>query len=118
MFKSLLIFLFLFTWSLIANFSSCIVFILYILAFTTLLTIALSEMQIVKKYAIAQTVFHENTSLFSIVKSVWLTLLLSLFVGFMASVIILVASIYLDAIIFLILGFDVQIGRASCRERV
>lgn len=107
MLKSLLIFIFLFIWSLIATFSSCAVFILYILAFTTLLMIALPEMQIVKKYAIAQTVFHENTSLFSIVKSVWLTLLLSLFVGFGASVIILVTSIYLDSIIFLILGLDV-----------
>ncbi|WP_372999774.1 hypothetical protein [Sulfurimonas sp.] len=107
MLKSLLIFLVLFTWSLIATFSSCVVFILYILAFTTLLTISLSEMRIVKKYAIAETVFHENTSLFSIVKSVWLTLLTSLVVSFVASVIILVASIYLDAIIFLILGFDV-----------
>jgi hypothetical protein len=107
MFKSLLIFLFLFVWSLISTFSSCVVFILYILAFTTLLTIALSEMKIIKKYAIAETVLHENTSLFKIVKSVWLTLFLSLLVGFVVSVIILVASIYLDAIIFLILGLDV-----------
>ncbi|EDZ62927.1 conserved hypothetical protein [Sulfurimonas gotlandica GD1] len=102
-----MIFLFLFVWSLIVGFSSCIVFILYILAFTTLLMIALSEMQVIKKYAIAETLFHENTSLFSIVKSVWLTLFLSLIVGFSVSVIILVGSIYLDAVIFLILGLDV-----------
>ncbi|NOR58199.1 MAG: hypothetical protein GQ474_06725 [Sulfurimonas sp.] len=107
MFKSLLIFLFLFAWSSIATFSSCVIFILYILAFATLLSISLAEMQIVKKYAIAETVFHENTSLFSIVKSVWLTLFLSLLVGFGASIIILVASIYLETKIFLILGLDV-----------
>ena len=107
MFKSLLIFIFLFVWSLIASFSSCTVFILYILAFATLLMIALSEMQIIKKYAIADTLFHENSSLFSIVKSVWLTLLISLILGFSASVIILVGSIYFGAIIFLILGLDV-----------
>lgn len=107
MLKSLFIFLFLFVWSFIATFSSCMVFILYILTFSTLLTIALSEMQIVKKYAIAQTVFHENTSLFSIVKSVWLTLFLSLIVSFGVTVIILLTSIYLDAIVFLILGLDI-----------
>ncbi|WP_294961740.1 hypothetical protein [Sulfurimonas sp.] len=107
MFKSLMIFLLLLVFSFIVNFSSCIVFILYILAFTTLLSISLSEMQIVKKYALAQTVFHKNTSIFSIVKSVWLTLFLSLFIGFGASVIILLTSVYLDSLMFLILGLDV-----------
>ena len=99
MFKSLLIFLFLFVWFNIASFSSCLVFIIYITVFTTLLTIALSEINILKRYAIAETIFHKNTSLFSLVKSVWLTLFISLILSFVASIIVLVVSTVITQIV-------------------
>jgi hypothetical protein len=69
--------------------------------------ISFSEMKIIKKYVVADTIFHHNTSLFAIVKSVWLTLLVSLVLAFVASVFLLISSIYFDSIIYLILGFDV-----------
>jgi len=109
MFKSLLVFVFLLAWSSIASFSSCIVFILYILASTLLLMISLSEMQIIKKYAIADMLFHKESSLFTLFKSVWLTLFLSLIAGFTVSIIFLVASLYLDTVMFLILGLDILV---------
>ncbi|RLA75879.1 MAG: hypothetical protein DRG78_20100, partial [Epsilonproteobacteria bacterium] len=107
MLKSLLIFLLLYLWSLFAEISTCIVFILYILTFTTLLSISLSEMKIIKKYAIADTIFHQKTSLFSIVRSVWLTLFISIVIAFMISVLLLVATLYLDSVILFVLGVDV-----------
>jgi gas vesicle protein len=64
-------------------------------------------MKIIKKYVLADTIFHQNTSLFSIVKSVWLTLIISLIIAFVASVLLLISSIYFDLIMYLILGFDV-----------
>jgi len=109
MFKSLLIFIFLYLWSIFAPSSSCLVFIVYITAFTTLLTIALSEMKIIKKYVIAESIFHQNTSLFSIVKSVWFTLFISLVIAFFTSILLLVGSLYFNSAIFLILAFDVLI---------
>lgn len=109
MLKSLLLFILLFVWSLLASSSSCMVFIFYILGFTTLLTIALSEMEVIKKYLIARSIFHQNTSLFSIVKSIWLTLLLSLLVAFVVSIFLLLTSIYFDLVIFFILGVDVVV---------
>ncbi|WP_373034944.1 hypothetical protein [Sulfurimonas sp.] len=109
MLKSLLVFIFLFAWSTLAESSSCIVFILYLLASTTLLMISLSEMKIIKKYVVADTIFHRNTSLFIIVKSVWLTLFVSLIVAFITSVLLVVSSIYFDLIIYLILGVDVAV---------
>jgi uncharacterized membrane protein YqjE len=71
--------------------------------------ISLSEMQIIKKYAIADMLFHKESSLFTLFKSVWLTLFLSLIAGFAVSIIFLVASLYLDTVMFLILGLDILV---------
>ncbi|WP_321778991.1 hypothetical protein [Sulfurimonas sp.] len=109
MFKSLLIFLFLYLWTIISESASCLVFIFFILGFSTLLTMALLEMHIIKKYVIADTIFHQNTSLFSLVKSVWFTLVVSIFIAFFSSVVLLVVSIYLDSFLFVILGLDVLV---------
>jgi len=109
MLKSLLIFVLLYLWSLFADISTCIVFIFYILTFTTLLTISLSEMNIIKKYAIADILFHQNSSLFSLVKSVWFTLFISLLMAFGASVFLLVGTLYIDSTIILVLGVDVVV---------
>ncbi len=109
MLKSLFIFLFLYLWTVISPSASCLVFIFYILGFGTLLTLSLLEMDIIKKYVIADTIFYHNTSLFSIVKSVWLTLFLSVFIAFFSSVILLVVSIYIDAFMLSILGLDVLV---------
>ena len=107
MLKSLMIFIFLFLWSVLADSVSCMVFIIYILAITTLLTMSLSEMQIIKKNIIAKTIFHNSTSLFHIVKSVWFTLLVSLLIAFTTSIVLLIQTLYIDSIIFVFLGFDV-----------
>ncbi|MFT7004538.1 MAG: hypothetical protein ACJAWW_001901 [Sulfurimonas sp.] len=107
MFKSLLIFIFILSWSFMAESSACILFLLYLLVFTTLLTISISEMSVVKKYVVANTIFHQNTSLFSLVKSVWFTLFISLLFAFFASVLLLLTSVYFDSNIFIILGLDV-----------
>lgn len=109
MLKSLLIFVFLYLWSLFADISTCIVFILYILTFTTLLTISLSEMNIIKKYAIADILFHQDSSLFTLMKSVWFTLFISLLMAFGASVFLLVGTLYIDSTIILVLGVDVVV---------
>lgn len=106
MLKSLLIYISILIWFLVATYSACYVFVLYIVAYTTLLMISFSEMKIIKKHVIAETLFQKNSSLFSMIKSIWLTLFLSLVGGFSASVVILISSIYMDATIFLILGLD------------
>ncbi|QSZ43116.1 hypothetical protein GJV85_10975 [Sulfurimonas aquatica] len=102
-----MIFIFLLIWTLIAETTPCIIFVLYILGTTTLLTIALSEIKIINNYLIADRVFYNTASLFHIVKSVWLTLLLSLLVAFSASTILLLQTIYIDQAVILILGMDV-----------
>ncbi|WP_324171281.1 hypothetical protein [Sulfurimonas sp.] len=73
------------------------------------MTLALLEMHIIKKYVIADTIFHHDTSLFSIVKSVWLTLFISVFIAFFSSVVLLVVSIYMDDFMLVILGLDVLV---------
>lgn len=111
MFKSLLIFIFLVIWTALADSTSCIVFAIYILGITTLLTIALSETKIINKYVIAERVFHNTTSLFRIVKSAWATLLLSSLIAFYGSTVLLLQSIYIDPVLFLVLGIDVVLIR-------
>ena len=106
MYKSLLIFILLVIWSALADSIPCVVFAIYTVGITTLLTISLSEIKIINKYVIAERIFHNTTSLFHIVKSEWLVLLLSLLIAFTTSTIFLIQSIYLDPIIFIILGID------------
>ncbi len=107
MFKSLYVFIFLFIWSALADSFSCSVFVIYILAFGTLLSIYISENSIIKKHLIARSIFHNSTSLFHIVKSVWLTLLTSIVMAFMLAVIMLISAIYLDFLMLMLLGVDV-----------
>ena len=107
MFKSLLIFILLVIWGTLADSIPCIVFAIYTVGISTLLTIALSEIKIINKYVIAERVFHNKTSLYHIVKSGWLILAVSLFLAFTTSTIFLIQSLYIDSIIFIILGIDV-----------
>jgi len=109
MFKSLLIFILLLIWTALADSMPCAVFAIYTVGITTLLTIALSEMKIINKYVIAERVFYNVTSLFHIVKSGWLILLVSLLIAFTTSTIFLIQSLYVNSIIFIILGLDVII---------
>jgi len=107
MFKSLLIFILLVIWTTLADSTPCVVFGIYVVGMTTLLTIALSETKIINKYVIAQRIFHTTTPLFTIFKSVWFTLLLSLSIAFVASIILLIQSIYINLAMLIILGVDV-----------
>ena len=107
MFKSLSIFILLVIWAALADSVSCIVFAIYALGMTTLLSVALSETKIIHKYVIAQRVFHSTTSLFRIVKSAWFTLFLSLLISFIVSSTLLIQSIYINPILFIVLGLDV-----------
>ncbi|QOY53516.1 hypothetical protein HUE88_12970 [Candidatus Sulfurimonas baltica] len=70
---------------------------------------ALSETKIINKYAIAERLFHNTTSLFHIVKSAWFTLLLSSFIALGASTILLIQSIYINPVILAILGADIVV---------
>jgi len=109
MFKSLMLFLFLLLWFLLAESSSCLVFFFYLFAITPLLMISLIEMPLIKKLAVASAIFRESSSLFSIFKSVWLNLLISLVVAFFVAILMLVGSLYFDATIFFILGLDILV---------
>jgi len=107
MFKSLMLFLFLLLWFLLAESSSCLVFLFYLFVLTPLLMLSLIEMPLIRKRAVATALFHESSSLFSIFKSVWLNLFISLAVAFVVATLVLVNSLYFDGVVFFILGFDV-----------
>ncbi|EQB40053.1 hypothetical protein M947_03260 [Sulfurimonas hongkongensis] len=109
MFKSLMLFLFLLLWFLLAESSSCLVFLFYLFVLTPLLMLSLIEMPLIKKLAVASAIFHESSSLFSIFKSVWLNLFISLILAFVVATLMLVSSLYFDAFIFFILGFDILV---------
>lgn len=107
MFKSLLVFILLVTWATLAHSMPCSVFAIFTIGITTLLTISLSEVKIIQKYVIAERIFHNTASLFHILKSGWLILLISLFIAFTTTTIFLIQSIYVDPILFIVLGMDV-----------
>jgi len=109
MFKSLMLFLFLLLWFLLAESSSCLVFLFYLFGITPLLLISIIEMPLIKKLAVASAIFHQSSSLFSIFKSVWLNLFISLAVAFVVATLMLVSSLYFNGVIFFILGIDILI---------
>lgn len=109
MFKSLILFLFLLLWFLLADSSSCLVLLFYLFAITPLLMLSLLEMPLIKKLAVASAIFHESSSLFSIFRSIWLNLFISLAVALFVATLMLVNSLYFDAVIFFILGFDILV---------
>lgn len=104
-----MLFVFLLLWFLLAQSSSCLVFLFYLFAITPLLMISLIEMPLIKKLAVASAIFHESSSLFSIFKSVWLNLIISLVVALVVATLLLVNTLYFDAIIFFILGVDILV---------
>jgi len=107
MFKSLMLFLFLLLWFSLAQTSSCLVFLFYLFALTPLLMLSLIEMPLIRKRAVATALFHESSSLFSIFKSVWLNLLISLAIAFVVVTLMLVSSLYFEGTVFFILGLDI-----------
>lgn len=109
MFKSLMLFLFLLLWFLLAESSLCLVFLFYLFAITTLLMLSLIEMPLIKKLAVANAIFHKSSSLFSIFKSVWLNLFIFLGVAIFVATLMLVGSLYFDGVIFFILGLDILV---------
>ncbi|MCK9491430.1 MAG: hypothetical protein M0Q24_05010 [Sulfurimonas sp.] len=109
MFKGLILFFFLLLWFLVASSSSCLVFLFYLFAITPLLMISLIEMPLIKKLAVASAIFHESSSLFSIFKSVWLNLFISLAVAFVVAILMLVNVLYFDGFVFFILGIDILV---------
>jgi len=80
---------------------------LYLLGTTSLLTFSIAEMKIIKKQTLAEVLFHQNTSLLHIFKSVWLILLVSLFVAFGVSVVLLIQVLFLSSSMLIILALDV-----------
>ena len=80
---------------------------LYLLGTTSLLTFSIAEMKIIKKQTLAEVLFHKNTSLLHIFKSVWLILLVSLFVAFGVSVVLLIQVLFLSSNMLIILALDV-----------
>jgi hypothetical protein len=80
---------------------------LYLLGTTSLLTFSIAEMKIIKKQTLAEVLFHKNTSLLHIFKSVWLILLVSLFIAFGVSVVLLIQVLFLSSSMLIILALDV-----------
>jgi len=106
MIKSLLVFIFLSIWTAVGDSAPCAVFAIYLLLISTFLTIALSEIKIVKNSVIANSIFHSDTFIFRIVKSTKFALLLSLIISFVSAVVILVWLLHMDYILLVILGLD------------
>ena len=109
MIKSLLVFISLLLWSTIGGAMPCAVLALYILLISAFLTISLTEMRIVKNSVIADSIFHSDTFIFSIVKSTKFTLLLSLFFSFFVATAMLVWLLHVDYVMLSILGVDVWV---------